>query len=76
MQPQRGMLQTPAHSDEVRSIFAELDDEAIERITSTGASIEEIGEALSRIERPMPTPPSSGPVAEVCSILRDVIRAS
>jgi hypothetical protein len=67
-----GMLQTPAHSEEVRAVLAGLDDELIDRITGTGASIDEIGEAISLLESP--ATPSTGQVAEVCTILRAASR--
>lgn len=67
------MLQTPAHSEEVRTVLAGLDEDLLTRITSTGASIDEIGEAISLIENPT-SRPSSGPVADVCAILREASR--
>ena len=66
------MLQTRAQPEEVRAVLAGVDEDVIDRIASTGASIDEIGEAISLLENP--ATPSTGQVAEVCTILRQASR--
>ena len=65
------MLETPARSEEIRAILEDVDDNVIDAIASTGASIDEVGEAMHLVvDRSADETPTSGRVVRVCSILR------
>ncbi len=65
------MLETPARSEEIRAILEDVDDTVIDAIASTGASIDEVGEAMHLVvDRTPDETPTSGRVVRVCSILR------
>ena len=66
-----------ATREDVQSILGELDDLIIERIVETGASSEEIAEALASLDDAQrsgdqPHVPTSGKVVEVRAILQDL----
>lgn len=44
------MLDTPARSEDVRTMLDDVDDETVQRILETGASIDEIAEAMHLVE--------------------------
>jgi len=67
-----------ANKDEVREILGELDDLIIERIVDTGASLDEIAEALGGLVDEygfgeQSYLPSSGRVGEVRAVLDEII---
>ncbi len=67
------MLETPVGSEEVRAILEDVDDSIVNRIVETGASIDEVGEAMHLVvDRGTQTETaSSGRVVRICAILRD-----
>jgi hypothetical protein len=66
------MLETPVGSEEVRAILEEVDESVVARIVATGASIDEISEAMHLVvDRMAADTPSSGRVVRLCAILRD-----
>lgn len=66
------MLDTPVRSEEVRAILEGVDDTVVERIVATGASIDEVSEAMHLVvDRARNEVPTSGNVVRVCAILRD-----
>jgi hypothetical protein len=44
------MLDTPARSEDVRTMLDDVDNETVQRILETGASIDEIAEAMHLVE--------------------------
>lgn len=70
------MLETPARWDEVRTILEEVDDETVQLVIASGASIDEIAEAMHLIENNVTRAeiPTTSRVAEVREILRDARR--
>jgi hypothetical protein len=66
------MLETPARSEELRAILEEVDDTVVEAIAATGASIDEVGEAMHLVVDRVAVDemPTSGRVVRVCAILR------
>lgn len=65
------MLETPARSEEVRAILEDVDESVIESIVSTGASLDEVGEAMHLVVDRAPETATTGRVVQVCAILRD-----
>jgi hypothetical protein len=64
---------SPAHSEEVRAILGDVDPLVIERVCETGASVEEIAEALRlAADDDDPAMPSSSRVVEVRGILYEL----
>lgn len=64
------MLETPARSEELRAILDDVDDAILDRILATGASIDEIAEALSLIDdQGGRAAPSTAHVVQVRAIL-------
>ena len=66
-----------ATREDVETILGDLDDLIIERIVETGASSEEIAEALASLDDAQrsgdqPHLPTSGKVVEVRAILQDL----
>jgi hypothetical protein len=70
------MLETPARSEEVRAILEGVDDTVIESIVETGASMDELGEAMHLVVDRGTTgeTPTTGRVVRLCGILRDARR--
>lgn len=70
------MLETPARSEEVRAVLDGVDDSVIDSIVATGASIDEVGEAVHLLVDRGTTgeTASTGRVVRVCAILRDARR--
>jgi hypothetical protein len=70
------MLETPARWDEVRTILEAVDDETVEAVIASGASIDEIAEAMHLIENNVSREevPTTARVAEVREILHDARR--
>ena len=67
------MLDTPARTEDVRSILDEVDEEVVLRVVETGASIDEISEAMHLLENhPVDEVPSTAHVEEVREILAGV----
>ena len=67
------MMSTAATAEELRAILDHLDDLVIERIVATGATLDEVGEAMD--DRDVQRPPSSGRVVEVRRILAEAAAA-
>jgi hypothetical protein len=67
------MLQTPARQEEVRAILEEVDDDIVERVVETGASVDELAEALHLVQNNIAGTevPASARVVEVLDILRE-----
>jgi len=65
------MLDTPARSEDVRTMLDDVDDETIQRILETGASIDEISEAMHLVENNVAGDelPTTARVEEVREIL-------
>lgn len=64
------MLDTPARVEDVRAILEEVDDETVLRVVETGASIDEISEAMHLLDNhPVDEVPSTAHVEEVREIL-------
>jgi hypothetical protein len=69
------MLETPARSEEVRAILEDVDDSVISRIVATGASLDEISEAMHLVvDRSANETPTTGRVVAVRAILHDARR--
>lgn len=70
------MLETPVRSEEVRAVLDGVDDTVIESIVATGASIDEVGEAVHLLVDRGTTgeTATTGRVVRVCAILRDARR--
>jgi hypothetical protein len=70
------MLETPARSEEVRAILEGVDDTVIESIVDTGASMDEVGEAMHLLvdRGTVGETATTGRVVRVCAILRDARR--
>ena len=68
-------MHTPARSYEVGSLLGDVDPIVVERILETGASIDEISEALYLIEQDdvVQQEPSSARVVEVRAILSELV---
>jgi hypothetical protein len=66
---------TPASREEVAAVLGEVDDSYVDRVLDTGASLEEIGEAIDDLEGRFAESrhvPSSAAVARVREILREL----
>jgi hypothetical protein len=64
------MLETPARSEDVRSMLDDVDDETIQRVLETGASVDEIAEAISLVDSDhVETFPTTARAEEVREIL-------
>lgn len=70
------MLETPVRSEDVRAILDGVDDTTVDRIVATGASLDEIGEAVHlMVDRGTGGEvPTTGRVVRICAILRDARR--
>lgn len=69
------MLETPVRSEEVRAILEDVDDTVVERIVATGASIDEVSEALHIVvDRAGNEVPTTERVVRVSTILREARR--
>jgi hypothetical protein len=68
------MLDTPARSEDVRTMLDDVDDETVQRILETGASIDEIAEAMHLVENNV----SSEEVATTARVeeVREILTAS
>ena len=60
-----------ATREDVQSILGDLDDLVIERVLATGATSEEIAEALASLDDAQRSP-TSGTVVEVRAILQEL----
>ena len=72
-----GMEGLPATASDVYRLLGDIDPIVAERIVETGATPDEIGEALARVEDEIgfgeqPHEPSSSRVSDVVSALRDL----
>ena len=75
-----GRMTTPAMTaDELSGLLGDVEATTIERILETGASIDEVGEALSELEveeaGEAPHAPSTARVVEVKRILEELVLA-
>jgi hypothetical protein len=62
----------PLRRDDVRAILEDVDPDTISRVVATGATLDELAEALHRIsDRAQDETPSSGRVLELEAVLRD-----
>ena len=68
-------MHTPARSYEIGSLLGDADPMVVERVLETGASIDEISEALHLIEHDdvVQQEPSSARVVEVRAILSELV---
>jgi hypothetical protein len=74
------MPSASASHDEVRELLGEVDDLTIERVIDTGATIDEVAEALGYVEaeeagEALEVMPLSSRVVEVRAILDELARA-
>jgi hypothetical protein len=65
------MLETPVRSEEVRAILEDVDETVIDSIVATGASLDEVGEAMHLVVDRARETATTGRVVQVCAILRD-----
>ena len=67
------MLDTPARSEDVRTMLDDVDDETVQRVLETGASVDEIAEAMHLVENNVGGDelPTTARVEEVREILLD-----
>jgi hypothetical protein len=72
-------LMPPATREEVAALLGDVDDSYVDRVLDTGASLDEIGEAIDDLEGKLTEPrhvPSTVSVAEVHEILEELFDAS
>ena len=66
-------MSTPARSEEVYAVLGDVDPLILTRVLESGASVDEIGEALQlAADSDDPTTPSSSAVVEVRGILYEL----
>jgi len=70
------MLETPARSEEIRAVLDGVDESVIDSIVATGASLDEVGEAVHLLvdRGTVGETATTGNVVRVCAILRDARR--
>jgi len=70
------MLETPPRPEELRVLFAGVDAPVIDSIVATGASLDEVGEAVPLLvdRGTVGETATTGNVVRVCAILRDARR--